>query len=181
MDRQPVLEGARLRLRPLRPDDWDALFAVASDREIWAQHPAHDRWQEPVFRRFFAEALAGGGALVALDKATGAVIGSSRWQGYDPADGGSVEIGWTFIDRERWGGGYNPEMKRLMLAHAFRWVERVDFHIGENNFRSRTAMKRIGGHLTERSDEVDFGDGRIVRHVIYAITREGFEKGPLGS
>ena len=80
MDRQPVLEGERLLLRPLRPDDWEALFAVAGDRELWALHPSHDRWQEPVFRAFFEDALAGGGALAGVDKASGEVIGSTRFQ-----------------------------------------------------------------------------------------------------
>ena len=117
MDRQPVLEGERLLLRPLQPDDWAALFAVASDPEIWAIHPAHDRWQEPVFRAFFDEALENGGALAVIDRASGAIVGPSRWQGHDPADGGSVEIGWTFLARSHWGGAFNPELKRLMLAH----------------------------------------------------------------
>jgi RimJ/RimL family protein N-acetyltransferase len=108
LDRQPVLEDERILLRPLRPDDWDALFAAASDPLIWQQHPAHDRWQEPVFHAFFADALAQGGALVAIDKASGAVIGSSRYQGLEAADGGSVEIGWTFLARRFWGGTVNP-------------------------------------------------------------------------
>ena len=43
MDRQPVLEGERLLLRPLSETDWPALYAVASDRELWARHPSHDR------------------------------------------------------------------------------------------------------------------------------------------
>jgi len=30
-DFQPTLRGSLLELRPLRADDWDALFAVASD------------------------------------------------------------------------------------------------------------------------------------------------------
>ncbi len=38
LGRQPVLEGEHVRLRPLRPDDWEALFAVASDPLIWEQH-----------------------------------------------------------------------------------------------------------------------------------------------
>ncbi len=58
MDRQPILEGDRLLLRPLRPDDWDALYAVASDPLIWAIHPQHDRWKEVVFAEYFADALA---------------------------------------------------------------------------------------------------------------------------
>ena len=178
MDRQPVLEGERLLLRPLRADDWEALFAVASDPEIWAIHPQHDRWQEPVFRAYFADALKQGGALVVIDRATGAIIGSSRMQAYDPADGGSVEIGWTFLARSHWGGSFNREMKRLMLGHALKFVERVDFRVGEGNLRSCGAMEKIGGRLSDRSDIVDTASGPVV-HVVYEITRDSFADGPL--
>ncbi len=178
MDRQPVLEGERLLLRPLRADDWEALFAVASDPEIWAIHPQHDRWQEPVFRAYFADALKQGGALVVIDKTNGAIIGSSRMQAHDPADGGSVEIGWTFLARSHWGGSFNREMKRLMLGHALKFVERVDFRVGEGNLRSRRAMEKIGGRLSDRSDIVDTASGPV-RHVVYEITRDSFADGPL--
>ena len=178
MDRQPVLEGERLLLRPLRADDWEALFAVASDPEIWAIHPQHDRWQEPVFRAYFADALKQGGALVVIDRATGGIIGSSRMQAHDPADGGSVEIGWTFLARSHWGGSFNREMKRLMLGHALKFVERVDFRVGEGNLRSCGAMEKIGGRLSDRSDIVDTASGPVV-HVVYEITRDSFADGPL--
>src|SRR5207237_1386378 len=62
-DLQPVLEGELLTLRPLRADDFDALFAAASDPLIWEQHPASDRYTPQVFRAFFDESLASGGAL----------------------------------------------------------------------------------------------------------------------
>ena len=110
MDRQPHLSGELIELRPATPDDFDALFAVASDPLIWEVHPAHDRWQEPVFRKFFDDGLASGGMLVATDRATGAVIGSSRY-GLERAEPGEVEIGWTFLARSHWGGRYNGEMK----------------------------------------------------------------------
>ena len=137
MDRRPTLEGERLLLRPLHADDWSALYAVASDPLIWAVHPSHDRWQEPLFRTFFDDALAKGGSLVVIDRKTGEIVGSSRFQAYDLADGGSVEIGWTFLARSHWGGVYNPDLKRLMLAYALRFVTRVDFRVGEANWRSR--------------------------------------------
>jgi RimJ/RimL family protein N-acetyltransferase len=178
MNRQPTLEGEHLLLRPLRADDWDALFSVASDRLIWEVHPAHDRWKEDVFREYFANALKYQGALVVIDKASGAVIGSSRMQWHDPANGGSVEIGWTFLARSHWGGDYNREMKRLMLAHALQFVERVDFQVGINNLRSRGAMEKIGGRLSERSNVVEMAGGAVT-HVIYEITRESFANGPL--
>jgi len=179
LDRQPVLEGEHVRLRPLRPDDWDALFAVASDPLIWEQHPAHDRWREPVFCAFFEDALANTGALVALDARTGAVIGSSRFEGLEEADGGSVEIGWTFLARSHWGGRWNHEMKRLMLAHALASVAEVRFLVGETNTRSRTALERIGAVLTDRREERIMAGGTVIPHLTYSITRETFAQGPL--
>ena len=179
LDRQPTLEGPSLLLRPLRADDWDALFAVASDPLIWEVHPAHDRWQEPVFRAFFEDALANEGALVVIEKATGAVIGSSRYQGLEPDNGGSVEIGWTFLARSHWGGAANREMKRLMVAHALHSIAECRFAVGETNWRSRRAMEKIGGRLVERTEQRGMA-GEQSHHVFYAIGRPEFEAGPLG-
>ncbi len=178
MNRQPVLEGELLLLRPLQSDDWDALYGVASDPLIWEIHPANDRWQEPVFRAYFADALEKCGALAVIDKSSGAIIGSSRFQNHDAAQGGSVEIGWTFLARSHWGGGYNREMKRLMLAHALGFVERAHFMVGESNLRSRRAMEKNGGVLTDHR-EMRQRAGGANPHVRYEITRESFARGPL--
>lgn len=176
-DRQAVLEGELILLRPYRPEDYEALYAVASDPRIWEVHPAHDRWQEPVFRAFMADAVEKGGTLVAIDRTSGEMIGSSRFQALD-VERSQVEIGWTFLVRKCWGGAYNREMKRLMLAQAFTGVERVVFHIGADNIRSRKACEAIGGRLTDETDVVERG-GAMVLHVVYEITREGFATGPL--
>jgi len=145
---QPTLEGESLRLRPLRPDDWEALFAVASDPLIWEQHPAPDRYQEQVFRGFFQEAMDSGGAFVVIARENGSVIGSSRFLGYDE-ERSEIEIGYTFLARAYWGGVYNREMKDLMLGHAFRFVRHVVFLVGPTNWRSQKAMEKIGGVRVE--------------------------------
>src|SRR5436309_372033 len=128
-DLQPTLGGELVILRPLRPDDFDALFVVASDPLIWEQHPASDRYKEDVFRQFFRDALDSGGAFVVLDAKDGRVIGSTRYFGYN-AQTSEIEIGWTFLARQYWGGRYNKEMKELMLRHAFRFVDNVIFLVG---------------------------------------------------
>lgn len=143
-DCQPVLTGELLELRPLRAEDFDALYAVAADPLIWAQHPAHNRHEEAVFRAFFLEALTSGGALIAIDVSDRRIIGSSRFHGYDK-ERSEVEIGWTFLARSRWGGKYNGEMKRLMLRHAFQFVSSVVFLVGVQNVRSQRAVEKIGG------------------------------------
>jgi RimJ/RimL family protein N-acetyltransferase len=143
-DLQPTLQGELLALRPLRTEDFPALYAVASDPLIWEQHPAWDRYKEEVFREFFREAMESGGAFIAIDSTDGRVIGSSRFHGYDEGKS-EIEIGWTFLARSHWGGIYNREMKQLMLRHAFRFVKSVVFLVGPQNLRSQKAMEKIGG------------------------------------
>ena len=143
---QPNLESDLLEIRPLRDEDFDALFAVASDPLLWEQHPCNDRWKREVFEKFFQDAMDSGGALIVLDRSSERVIGSSRYHGYDEAKS-EIEIGWTFLARSHWGGVYNGAMKRLMLDHAFRFVDNVVFWIGVDNARSRRALEKIGGVL----------------------------------
>lgn len=140
---QPTLSGELVELRPLRADDYDALYSVAADPLIWEQHPARDRYEERVFQEFFREAMASGGALLAIDAKTRQVIGSSRFHGYD-AERDEIEIGWTFLSRTHWGGACNGEMKRLMLQHAFTFVSRVVFLVGPDDLRSQKAVEKIG-------------------------------------
>jgi RimJ/RimL family protein N-acetyltransferase len=138
---QPILSGQLVRLRPLAPDDFEPLYQAASDPLIWEQHPQNTRYQRAVFAQYFAAALKSQGALLVLERATGRVIGCSRY--YD-RQARQITIGYTFLIRACWGGRYNGEMKKLMLDHAFRQFDRVLFEIGEHNLRSQTAIERLG-------------------------------------
>jgi N-acetyltransferase len=169
-DLQPRLLGELIEVRALRSEDWEELFAVASDPLIWEQHPARDRYREDVFREFFREALETGSAFVVIDRKTGKIIGSSRYFGFDQQES-VVEIGWTFLARAYWGGEYNGELKRLMLDHAFKFVERIVFVIGVTNFRSQKAVEKIGGvRVGQRDKLVPRG---IVESFVYEIKRPG--------
>jgi RimJ/RimL family protein N-acetyltransferase len=167
-DLQPILKGRLLELRPLRPEDFDELYAVAADPLIWEQHPASDRYKEDVFRDLFRGALESGGALVAVDVRDGRVIGSSRFYAYD-AEKSEIEIGYTFLARSHWGGAYNGEMKQLMLRHAFQFVNSVVFLVDFQNLRSQRAMEKIGGVRDgSRTNAV----GR--NSILYRITASAF-------
>lgn len=143
LDRQPNLVGELLELRPLRADDFDALWAIASDPLLWEQHPAKERAERSGFEQWFEEAMASGGALVAVERSDGRVIGTSRFDHHDAAQS-QVEIGWTFLDRSLWGGPYNGEMKRLMIEHAFALVDVVVFRVHSGNVRSQRAVEKLG-------------------------------------
>lgn len=163
---QPFLQGLTLRLRPLRADDFDALLSAASDPLIWEQHPERARWKRPVFERFFASGLACAGALVAVEQASGEVVGSSRYYQWDePAR--VITVGYTFLVRRLWGGTANAEMKRLMLDHAFGFSREVRFEVGRDNLRSRRAVEKIGAELLgERPEPVG---SSAAPHVLYRL------------
>jgi N-acetyltransferase len=167
-DLQPILKGKLLELRPLRPEDFTPLYAVAADPRIWEQHPVNDRYKEEVFTKFFREVLESGGALVAIDSKDGQVIGSSRYHGYDQ-EKSVIEIGWTFLVKGPLGGIYNKKMKQLMLRHAFRFVKNVVFIVGTHNWRSQRAVEKIGG--VRMGSKLDEG-GR--ESFIYRITASAF-------
>ena len=169
---QPRLVGALVELRPLTRADYDAVYAAGSDPLIWEQHPQSDRYKPDVFRAYFEGAIESGGAFAVVDRASGRVIGCTRFCNLKPEES-EVEIGWTFLERAQWGGAVNGEMKSLMLDHALRFVERVVFVIGEENRRSRKAVEKIGGTLFRDAERIP---GRPpVPFVVYAITRSRYQ------
>ena len=172
-DLQPYLRSEVIELRPLVAADWDDLFAVASDSLIWEQHPESDRYKEDVFRIFFKDALESGGAFVVVNRKTQEIIGSTRFYGYDPGKS-EIEIGWTFLARKYWGGHVNAEMKRLLLKHAFQFVESVVFFVGEDNVRSQKAMEKLGA-IKDGMVTRTYGNHPGTRNVKYVIRKS--EKG----
>ena len=170
-DLQPTLTGNLIEVRPLAREDFDALFAAASDPLIWEQHPENDRYQRPIFEKFFQGAMDSGGAFAVIERKSGRIIGSSRYHNLNPADS-EVEVGFTFLEREFWGGSYNGELKSLMLQHAFRFVDRVVFVVGPNNLRSQKALEKIGARFLGKVPR-PARDGTMDQHLVFAITRRG--------
>lgn len=167
----PTLVGDSISLRPLKVEDFEAVYAAAADPLIWEQHPFPLRYKRDVFERgFWESALNSEGALVITDNASGRVIGSSRFYEWNPRQR-EVAIGFTFLSRSHWGGKTNRELKRLMLQHAFRWAKVVWFRVGSNNLRSRKAMEKIGGIFSHEEAKVMHGTVHV--HVFYRIDAPG--------
>ena len=168
-DLQPTLKGNLIEIRPLTQEDFDALFVAASDPLIWEQHPENDRYTKEVFQTFFDGAIASKGAFAIIERKSGRIIGSSRYCNLNPLKG-EVEVGWTFLERAFWGGSYNRELKSLMLNHAFRFVDRVLFVVGEKNLRSQRALAKIGARFLKKV-ELPARDGTMMSNLVFFITR----------
>ena len=144
-----TLEGARVRLEPLTLEHHAALCEVGLDPELWRWTTADIRSPEDL-RRYIQKALADqreGTALpfATIDRATWKAVGSTRFGSIEPHHR-RVEIGWTWIGRAWQRTAINTEAKYLMLRHAFEvWgVMRVEFKTNAMNYRSRTAIARLG-------------------------------------
>ena len=169
-DLQPTLVGESVIVRPLQTEDWAEMFAAASDPLIWELHPQKDRYKEQVFKEFFGEAIKSKSAFAFVEKKTASIIGSSRYYGYEP-ERSEIEIGWTFLVRKHWGGATNRQVKKLMLDHAFTFVNTVVFWVGEQNWRSQHAMEKIGGI---RRSGLAFRRSGGGPHVVFEITKTNY-------
>ena len=173
-DLQPILQDNVIKALPLQCNDFERLFEVASDPLIWEQHPSKDRYKREGFETFFKGAIESGGAFLVLDNQTDKVIGSSRFYDHNEK-GSSVLIGYTFFARDHWGSVYNPALKKLMLDHAFQFVDSVIFHIGASNVRSQKAIERLGAVKIDELQIEYYGESSKLNFV-YEIRKENWNK-----
>lgn len=171
---QPTLENENVKLIPLDQNDFEDVFAVASDPLVWEQHPNRDRYKREVFENFFKGALESGGAFKIIEKDSGEVAGSTRFYDYNPDDN-SIFIGYTFYGTKSWGKGINPQIKKVMLDYVFQFVDKVHFHIGKENFRSQIALERLGGRKIAEEEVAYFGEPTRTNFV-YEIAKENHFK-----
>ncbi len=170
MQLQPPLQNQLVSLRALQSTDFERLFTIAADPQIWVQHPNPNRFQRAVFENYFAGALASNGALLIHRSKDQALIGCTRFYDLDLTHR-LVKIGYTFLTCASWGGGFNGACKSLMLAHAFQYVDKVQFEVGLCNVRSQVAMTRLGARKVGESAVAYHGEASMP-NVIFEIARD---------
>jgi N-acetyltransferase len=144
-----TLSGRHVRLEPLTPEHIAPMFAAAADPELWRWTLTHiasiDDMQDYVDAALAGQRAGTALPFATLDASTGDVIGSTRFGNIDVPNR-RVEIGWTWLRRDRQRTACNTEAKYLMLSHAFDVLGclRVELKTDALNQRSRAAILRIG-------------------------------------
>lgn len=169
---QATLENEIVRLQALKEEDFEAIYAVASDPAVWANHPNKNRCERAVFENFFKGAIESGGAYLVYDQATGDLAGSTRFYDYNEKDK-SIFIGYTFYATRFWGKGLNHAAKHLMLDYIFQFVDRVYFHVGAENHRSIGAMRKLGAKKIREVVVAYFGEPNRL-NVEFVIEKKDF-------
>ena len=146
-----TLEGTFVRLEPLQAAHSAAFWEVAKDslEDIFRWIPYRMQTREDFDRLVetaFAEQARGESVVfVTVERASGKVIGSTRFMNIDRANS-RVEIGSTWIAPAWQRTAVNTEAKYLMLRHAFEvWrCIRVELKTDALNQKSRNAILRLG-------------------------------------
>ena len=167
-----TLEGRHVRLEPLTREHLNALCEVGLDEELWRwiPNPVQTAEQMAEYVEMALKDQASGMALpfAQIDKATGRVIGSTRYANIERAHR-RLEIGWTWIARRWQRTAVNTESKYLLLRHAFETLGcmRVELKTDSLNAKSRAAILRVGAREegTFRNHMIT-SSGRI-RHTVY--------------
>jgi RimJ/RimL family protein N-acetyltransferase len=144
-----TLTGAHVQLVPMQPEHADALWQAAQDESIWRWTLSRIQSRADVdqYIAYALEQQALGAQLpfVTVSRATGEIVGSTRFDEITPAHR-RVEIGWTWIAPRWQRTAINTEAKYLMLRHAFEvWqCVRVQLKTDALNERSQRAIARLG-------------------------------------
>lgn len=146
---RPTLVGRSVELHPLEAHHASALLAAAADGELWNLKVTVVPGPETV-GGYVDKALKGredGSVMpfVLVSKATGKVVGSTRFWKVDRANR-KLEIGHTWLSASVQRSSINTEAKYLLLTFAFETMQcvRVQFTTDELNEKSRAAILRIG-------------------------------------
>jgi RimJ/RimL family protein N-acetyltransferase len=169
---QPTLTGPRVRLRPWRPDDADAVFSACQDEEIqrWTEVPVPYRREhaEAFVREVAANSWAAGGGQFAVESTDdGALVGAMTL--FPPRDGVGTAGYWTIAEHR--GRGLTGEALRLLSAWALDdlGLRRMQLLVDAANTGSCRVAEAAGyrreGVLRQRSVH----RGRPVDDAVYSL------------
>lgn len=181
------LDGPRVRVRPYRPDDWQALWeAVDESREHllpWMPWPG--KYMSPDDARVSVARMQANWLLHedlpvgVFDLASGRLLGGSGLHRIDWHIR-AFEIGY-WLRRSAEGHGYMTEAVQLLTCMAFDTLaaNRVEIRMDTRNTRSEQVPKRLGFVLegTLRNN-IPGIDGRPRDTHIYALTPDDYRRLP---
>ena len=143
------LESENITLTPLTMAHADALVNAAMDGELWklwfTSVPNAETISDYIATALEQRDKGLSLPFVVIDKASGEVIGSTRFCNADPINQ-RLEIGYTWYSKTYQKTSCNTECKLLMLNHAFETLDAiaVEFRTSWHNQASRTAIARLG-------------------------------------
>ena len=170
-----VLSGARVRLRPLRSEEFEVLRS-ARQRADASASPASLGDQELRERTELSGTLTGWGLVLGIE-VDGVLVGQIQaYRAQLPP--GVFGIGIELFDQDDQGKGYGTKAVAMLVRHLFDREEarRVEGGTTTENAAMRHVFKRVG--FLEEGVQRQFlpaADGGGADCVMYGMTRNDYE------
>jgi RimJ/RimL family protein N-acetyltransferase len=178
-----ILEDDRVRLRPLKADDLEALTGYVRDDQELFRFALTPMNTEGDLKEYISSALLQQQKkleypFVVIDKISGKIAGTTRFYLIDTIQR-SLAIGYTWIGTEFHRTGLNRSMKALMISYSLKELgfERVEFRLDSENERSARALEAIGALKEGKLRSHMFrADGTRRDTLIYSILKNDLVK-----
>ncbi|TMW71872.1 GNAT family N-acetyltransferase [Alteribacter natronophilus] len=173
----PVLETARLRLRPFQLEDAPDLFSYASSALVsrflpWEAHRTLSDSEE--FVSFILKQYEEGRpAPWAVElKETGNVIGTIDFVAWFP-EHRRAELGFV-LSEEYWGRGLIAEAARRVIAYGFDYLDLVKIKAPAitENVQSRRVLEKLGFKLEGILKQEYIIKGKSRDMAVYSLIKE---------
>jgi RimJ/RimL family protein N-acetyltransferase len=161
----PVLESARLRLRPHGIEDFELLHALTvppATRTFLTGEPSREESYKRLLTTIASWHLFGYGTFAVIERASGDYVANCGLfrleRDLDPPFGGEPEAGWI-VAHDRWGRGYAVEAMSTILSwfDAASAVRRTVCMISPGNRASENVAAKLGyeaiGNSRYKGDE----------------------------
>ena len=180
----PTLESARLRLRPYRSSDAEAMFRLYSDPRVmryWSFPPWTDLAQAEAYLQRVLGEMAEGRVLpwAVANREDDRLLGTTTLFAFDAVQG-RAEVGYS-LDPKCWGQGVASEALRLALGHGFDALRlrRVEADVDPRNAASCRLVERLGFRLEGLLRARWRVAGEICDSALYGLLAPEFVREPL--
>jgi RimJ/RimL family protein N-acetyltransferase len=174
-----ILEGQRLRLRPVQPGDLPK-FAE------WLADPEVRRWlaalqEAPTLQdevEWYEDSRANpDNVLWSIETLAGRLIGTVELRIVPHAR--RAELGIAIQDKSQWNEGYGTETIGLVLGYGFEDLElnRIELTVDEANARGRRCYEKCGFREEGLLRQHRIVEGEFGNTVMMAILRSEWEAG----
>ena len=156
------IEGERLYLSPINPDDFELFTEWVNDPDVAKYVSQHRKVLSLNAEKDFLEVLSKDGYNFSIVlKENNQLIGSIGFPKFNLIDG-TAEIGLLIGPKDQKGKGYGPEAMELLINYGFNTLNLMNIELGVYAFNDRgiKAYKKIGFKEYGRRTKAKFSDGQ---------------------
>jgi RimJ/RimL family protein N-acetyltransferase len=178
--KNPFLEGERLYLRAIEPEDAPVVAACNNDPAVRLSFFTHTPTSVHLQRERISQFYTTGSDYIPFAiclKEDDSAIGVTAWHRVDHVSGAAV-FSICLSDTTQWGKGYARESTHMMLYHAFEILNlhRVQLHVWEDNAAAIRTYEACGFKREGLLREAMRHNGRYCSFLVMGILEEEWRR-----